>query len=168
MHIPIQRESSESHTSTYTTPNTTKRVEKSSFSSKKEVRITPKVTEVEIIHPNSRPSRIADSHFQTEKKATQNNWSRNGRNSNDVTTLTMFDETKPFSEPAWVKEEMNKFFTPALSTFPNRSGLMKHRFDDFMQDNMQLGMNRDHPIQIDSFTAEQDKYVVSQGNGIYA
>jgi hypothetical protein len=165
MIIPIQREGaiSPSHHqfNTYSQPSTSK-TSSSTYTSKKFVQITPKITDVEILprqkfQPES-TTNIPVSILSTSKS----NKSKFNKQWDDLPALKRFETTSN----NWIRDNNNDIMDNSFRDFSSRS-LLKEKFDDFTTQHALVAptsmFKKDlhhHPIQIETFVAENDRYVV--------
>lgn len=162
MIIPIQREGAVSpSTSNYFTNPTTSKTSSSTYTSKKSVRITPKITEVEFLpRPSSQQNHV---HQTTVPVSILSSSKSKSSDFNDLSALNMFES----SNKRWIRDDMDDFVLPSLTS----PSLLKDKFDSFSNHAMtsmsmprpafrQMQMDH-HPIKIDTFVTESDKYVVS-------
>jgi len=162
MIIPIQREGDVSpSTSNYFNNPITSKTSSSTYTSKKSVRITPKITEVEILPRPS--SRQKDLHHQTVPVSILSSSKSKSSDFNDLSALNMFES----SNKRWAREDMDDFLLPSLTS----PSLLRDKFDNFSNQAMtSMSMPRPafrqmqldaHPIKIDTFVTEADKYVLT-------
>jgi len=160
MIIPIQREGARDFPFP-SAPHNNYPTHSTSFSTKKSVRITPKITDVEIL-----PRQTVKQH-QTESHSSQtstpvpvsilksSDWTGNQ-------ALKRFEDTNK----RWARDDIDDFVLPSL--LPSRS-LLKDRFDNFTSQSMMTPMfsrglafpMQDHPIKIETFATEVDRYVLT-------
>jgi hypothetical protein len=145
MIIPIQREGG-AHSSTFTEVPTGQTKSSSTYTSKKSVRITPKVTEIEMRHPmRQTPLSVSfdtTKDFPTTSSVAKSNWDRD-----EFSALKVFDE----SNKRWARDDIEGFLLPSVTS----RSLLKDKFDNFTNN-----MFHEHPIKIETFAAEADKYLV--------
>lgn len=152
MIIPIQREGSNSVPLSHPTSFKTT----SAHTSKKSVRITPKITEIEM-RPQTRPVVVQPKQQENFKPVSilssskSHDWSDMSNSA-----LKMFEA----SNKRWAAENNveNNFLVPSFNT-STQSLFKDNKFDNF-SNRIMTPMFQDHPIKIETFVTESDRYVV--------
>jgi len=170
MIIPIEREGT-------TIPILSTNKSSSIRKEKKTVRITPKVTEIEVEYPSSSSnSRQSDSRSSNYKKeySEKSSWNSNGNNSTSINNsssiknggdIDSFSALKAFEEDnkRWARDDIENFQFPTLLSpiSLHSKTAMREKFDSFKDQVMAPVVFKDYPTKIDTFVAESDKYVLT-------
>jgi len=165
MIIPIEREGT-------TIPILSTNKSSSVRKEKKSVRITPKVTEIEVDYPSSRQKSESRSSNYKNEYSEKSSWNSNGNNSTSSMNNSSiknggdsFSALKAFEEDnkRWARDDIENFQFPTLLSplSLHSQTAMKEKFDSFKDQVMAPVVFKDYPAKIETFVAESDKYVLT-------